>query len=145
MVALFFLTSLLCSLPIAIITAQEEGCINTYQELNDFLRSNNTMNLLKYFYPPRQAEPHYIKVIYNISGTDISTYYWTDTALLAVINFDLLRALTFRIADFEDEESDLHLVIPPFCNTDDETEQITILTTWVSIYNLYYNDVFISL
>lgn len=141
MTATVIILLLSCSLPV-FTAAQKEDCIGTYQELKDSLRNNgtdNVLNLLNTFYPSKEVQVHYVRVVYSYSSlvgnTTSVTLYWTDTALLATIDYDLLKALTFRIADLTDEK--LSVFISPFCNDTDEIELLDTLTIWVSIIIIY--------
>ena len=133
--------------------AQEEDideftCISNYQELKSSLRNNATDNvryLLDTFYPPNKSTVHVVWVYYCTVNSVISypsfnctadaanyTYLWIDNALLTIIDYQVLGALTFDLVHLI--SSDLELMIHPFCSDcENELQLLNTLTSWVSM------------
>ena len=117
-------------------------CISSYDELlqsmNSGSNSSNMLAILNAYYPPNRDESVIVDVKYCIVCNDTDqecveqyNFQWLDEHFLVPIDYDLLQALTFGAADLNRQQ--LRIFLHPFCNTIDVIEQLTRLTSLVSM------------
>ena len=117
-------------------------CIGNYEELKFSLKnnSNNLEAIRNAFYPPNGAETDVVTVEYcatcsvqNETCDESFVFQWMDDDFLLPVDFAVLKTLTFGIADFNKRE--VKLFIEPFCKDVNEVDELTTITSWVSLFS----------
>ena len=120
---------------------EDNDCIVDYQELKQSLL-NNSGSLLLAFYPPNKSPTRVLNVFYYIEPSNDTEqnmtadyiFQWVDSSTLLLTEFDLFKALSFRIAALT--SNDVNVTIAPFCNEDEAIDLLNQGTVWVSVHNI---------
>lgn len=115
----------------------ERNCTNSFTVLEESLLSSesNRFNLLKAFYPPRNALPVFQTVTYNFESETVNqskVWYWAQSEVFLVQPLDVLQFTSLFHSNLQYRVGDLELMLPGDC-LETKNEFIEILTERVSV------------
>ena len=95
--------------------------------------TNNRFNLLKAFYPPREARPVVLKVNFTFTDTQKSKiWYWSESEFYFIQPLEIFQFTSLFFANGAYRQSDLVIELDTNCS-DAADEFFKILTTRVSL------------
>lgn len=148
--SLVLLVATLVLLPTLGVEGDDIACIETYSDLKNALRDEETDNIRKMldaFYPIQpNSNMLLVNITYCISDSKTNCipmsddnetytymYHWSNNRLLLIFEPGLIEVLTFHIFSLGISQLDL-IISPSFCTNDTQKhiQLLDTLTTWVS-------------
>lgn len=111
---------------------------NFFQLEKNLLHStDNRFNLLKAFYPPREARPVLVKVNYTFldtSATDNGSmiWFWAESEFYLIQPLEIFQFTSLLFSNMPYRRNDLSIQLPSDCSLASE-EYLQLLTTRVSV------------
>lgn len=114
-----FLLFLLLLLRMKPATADSQTCSKSYAVLEDSLLSNseNRFNLLKAFFPPKEARPIFVTVTYtfNNATNESSVWYWSESEFYLIQPLEIFQFTSLLFANMAYRQSTVELQLDAQC------------------------------
>ena len=129
---LLLLTS--CQLHAAQLDSSNSCSTNFFLLEKSLLHStDNRFNLLKAFYPPREARPVLVKVNYTFTNTSDNVsqiWFWSESEFYLIQPLEIFQFTSLLFSNMPYRRADLSIQLPSECNLASE-EYLQLLTTRV--------------
>ena len=133
-----FLTLLLTSWT-TVPTEAQDTCSLSFSVLENSLLSSeqNRFNLLRAFYPSRDAQPVFVTVNYTFisddnSSVDSRTWYWSESEFYLIQPLEIFQFTSLFFSNFAYRQGTVDLMLGPGC-AETTTDRMEMLTQRVSL------------
>lgn len=112
------------------------ACSNNFFVLEQSLleSTDNRFNLLKAFYPPREAHPVLVRVNYTFDGTFNDTsqiWFWSESEFYLIQPLEIFQFTSLLFSNMPYRQSQLHIRLDSDCSQA-PADYLQMLTTRVS-------------
>lgn len=115
----------------------ENNCSNNFflMEQSLLLSTDNRFNLMKTFYPPREAHPVLVKINYSFDGVENSTttWFWSESEFYLIQPLEIFMFTSLFFSNMPYRKSELSLLLDKECVTAPD-QYLELLTTRVSYF-----------